>query len=106
MDFVTIPTTKLRRTDVPPIATLWNEDLMRFALSFNGYKVLGEDLPSFCNAVKNEYERHPKVLETFNVRGLRILLFYEQRRAKWLDQGDVDQYTSAIVALLRQRLPK
>jgi hypothetical protein len=103
---VTIATTKLKSKDVPADTDVWDEGLTRFALSFNGYRVLGEDLPNFCNAVKSSYELNPEWLRTFSIKGLRLLLFYEQRRARWMDDGTVDEYTAAIIALLRKQLPR
>lgn len=78
---------------------------INFALSFDGYEFLGDEiLGEFCNMVKAAYERNPKVLDVFNTTGLRALLFFEQRRAKWNDQVRVDDYTNEIVKHIRLRL--
>ena len=106
MNIELIATKELTRERMPATPQDWGGAFAVFALSCDGYKVLGDDLASFCNSVKALYEKHRKVLEAFGVDGLRMLLFYEQRRAHWYNDSVIDDYTKAIAAQLRRRLPK
>jgi hypothetical protein len=106
VDIERIPTKALRRGDLPPTPDVWDEPLVRFALSYDGYKIVGDDLGSACNLVKQMHGTHPRLLDAFSVNGLRMLLFYEQRRARWLDATEVDDYSKAVMERLRKRLPK
>ncbi|HEY1976374.1 MAG TPA: hypothetical protein VGG89_07515 [Candidatus Baltobacteraceae bacterium] len=106
MEIERIPSRGLKRDDVPSTPEHWDEPFVRFALSFDGYKVLGDELASACNLVKELFAKHRKTLDVSSTDGLRMLLFYEQRRARWLDVPEVDDYSKAIADRLRKRLPK
>ena len=107
-----VHTSDLRSSDVPVPQREWlpsegdrdDWSSINFALSFDGYAFLGDDAGQFCNAVHDAYERTPAVLEMFNTTGLRMLLFFEQRRAKWNEEVYVDDYPNAIVRRIAERL--
>lgn len=82
---------------------------MDFALSFDGYNFFGEGgedggLGDFCNHVAEAYANHPSVLKAFNTTGLRMLLFFEQRRARWTEEPTLNAFTKAIIEAIRERL--
>lgn len=107
-----IRTRDLRSSDVPAPQREWlptflgrdDWSFINFALSFDGYSVLGDDAGEVCNMVRAIFERRPNVLDMFNTTGLRILLFFEQRRAKWNDENQVDDYSNTLVRMIRSRL--
>jgi hypothetical protein len=111
---VQVPARSLTAADVSRIETDWSprtdkagtEDrsLIDFALSFDGYEFLGNDLGQLCNVVKQIYERQPRILDAFSIAGLRALLFFEQRRARWHVDNHVDDFTNALVRLIRERV--
>ena len=108
-----IATENLRAGDVPECSYEWlpsiqgREDwsLINFALSFDGYENFDiEDLGDVCNAVRQTYNRNSKILKSFNTAGLRMLLFFEQRRDRWLDENRVSDYVRDLLELIRKRL--
>ena len=110
-----ISTKALHAADVPAPQREWlpnvngSEDwtLINFANSFDGYEFLGDEpLGQLCNDVKKIFAGNPNVLETFNVTGLRMLPFFEQRRAKWGDLTLVDDFTNEVLKAISRRLTK
>jgi hypothetical protein len=108
-----LATKNLRLTHVPRrtpqewlTSTRMGDDwsFINFANSFDGYEFLDDELGTLANAVANIYGSKPNVLDAFNLRGLRALLFFEQRRAKWAEQNRVSDYTKALVKMIRRRL--
>lgn len=59
--------------------------------------------PEASNRVRYLYGRPANVLKIFNLAGLRLLLSYEQRRARSLDCFEMDDYTRALVLARKQR---
>ena len=106
-----VETSNLRPSDVPAPQREWlpskgdRDDwtFINFALSFDGYGFLGDDAGQFCNAVRDSYDRSPVIVKMFNTTGLRMLLFFEQRRAKWNEDAYVDDYANAIVRCIAER---
>lgn len=103
--FKRIPTQQLRASDVPKELREWgNDELIRFALSFDGYEFVGDSLGAFSNAVRQVYYQRPEILNAFNTTGLRALLFFAQRASYWGQERVVDDFTRAVVEQMRKRL--
>jgi hypothetical protein len=69
--------------------------------NFNGYKVLGEDLAPIANAIAKQWYEDKSLPN--DVDQLKGALFYESRRAKFIDgfPGEVDvPYLQALVAAI------
>ena len=110
-----IETRALRAADIPLRQREWlphdgdGDDwkVIKFALSFDGYELLEfNDLMELCDLVKDIFARAPAVLKTFNTSGLRMLLFFEQRRARATDVSLVDDYTNHLLDAIRGRLSR
>jgi hypothetical protein len=111
-----IETKVLRLSLVPDTPRVWlpldssgQEDwaFVNFANSFDGYEFLGgtESVNGeFADAVIKVYERAPQILTVFNLKGLRALLFFAQRRAKWHDEVEVSRFAREVVEAIRKRL--
>jgi hypothetical protein len=110
-----IATRDLKVSDIPDYAGNWinrssdREDLscIDFALSFNGDAFTRADWGRYIDLatnIKSLHEVSPEVLKCFGTTGLRLLLYMEQRRAKWGEATEISPYVRSIVGALRKRL--
>jgi hypothetical protein len=100
-----IPTGQLKLSDVPTVPIDWGDDpFVSFALSFDGYGLLGDELGECSNFVEKLFGTNPRVLEMFNTTGLRALLFFAQRKARWTDEPYVSDFARGLTEAIRKRL--
>lgn len=116
MRITKIATRDLKASDVPPLADTWfvetpnGEDsrLIEFALSFDGYEFFGPaasddtQLYQICFPIEEAYCNHPNILKAFNTTGLRLLLFFQQRRER--EQIRMSDYAKVLIEAIRARL--
>lgn len=101
-----IPTAELKVTHLPDAGSTISE-LFRFALSFNGYEIVGEDeCPALADELHAAWRKDSASLAEYSIDDLRNALFFEQRVDHWQSPcgtGDYD-FMRAIVRELRSRL--
>jgi hypothetical protein len=82
---------------------------MEFALSFDAYALLGDGVIDQSNVVDTIVKKRGyAILQCFNLTGLRVLLFAQQRI--WATQGygevATSELTRQIVRCIYQRLQR
>lgn len=90
-----IPNADLTPADIPPPDAGWFE-IGNFALTFNGYKISGDQCAEIANA-----QRHDSLTD------LRTCLFFEQRRWRHFGQepeGKALEYIRGVVEKIRERV--
>ena len=88
---------------VPPEGAPWFMEGAEFALTYNGYDRHGEEAKKIGQKVYNAYNNTGNLPEDINI--LRCCLFFEQRRIRWNEPGDLlarTEYRNYVEALLRQ----
>ena len=88
---------------VPAPDTQWGEELIRFALSYNGYQ-RHEGTPSpadIANPLLRSWSQG-KELDA-ELPHLRCALFFEQRRAHHTDQAPDPDYLVALLTAIHKR---
>ena len=75
-----IPDEKLRVDAIPSNAAPW-KTIARFALTMNGYRVIGdEEVGKLANRVKSDFEQNQRSLGGLTLTEVRGCFFFEQRR--------------------------
>lgn len=76
-----VPNDELTPDSVPSAKAKWWPTIERFALTLNGYRVIGdEECGKLANKVKGEFRQNSESLLALNLTVLRACLFFEQRR--------------------------
>jgi hypothetical protein len=82
----------LRREDIPPVTDGWNPQLVRFALSFDGYEYVAcpetkavVALAALARPVAAAFVGRDALPPGLPLSALRACLFWEQRRSRYSD---------------------
>jgi hypothetical protein len=88
---------------VPSPETPWGQELIAFALSYNGYyRHGGTDGASFI-AMRLMQAWQSRAMIEADVPDLRCALFIEQRAAHWNDQSPDPDYLAALLAAIHRQ---
>jgi hypothetical protein len=102
-----IPDRKLRVDAIPSNTALW-KTIERFALTMNGYQVIGdEELGKLANRVKSDFEQNEKSVGKLTLTEARACLFFEQRRfrdAYSEPEGSDRAYIDALLGEIRRKV--
>lgn len=87
-----IPNADLRLEDIPHVTNGWNPQLVRFALSFDGYEYVARPetkavvaLAAFARPVAAAFVDQGSLPPDLTLSALRACLFWQQRRSRYSD---------------------
>jgi len=102
-----IPDEKLRVDAIPSNASPW-KTIERFALTMNGYRVIGdEEVGKLANRVKSDFEQNQRSLGKLRLTEVRGCLFFEQRRFRHFEtepEGADRVYINALLDEIRGKV--
>ena len=105
-----IPNDKLTLQSVPSSTAKWSPTVETFALTFNGYRSIGdEECGRLANRVKDEFMKRGNSLPPLNLTELRACLFYEQRRYHHFGtepEGEDRDYINELLDAIKEALEK
>ena len=88
---------------VPSPDTPWTEEVIHFALSYNGYDRHGPSavVGEIGNRLLTSWKK-ARVIDG-DLPTLRCALFFEQRRGHWTDRPPEPEYLAALLAAIHRR---
>lgn len=102
-----IPNENLTASVVPPTTASWHL-IQEFALTLNGYEVIGQkECGTLANRVKKEFSVSTTSLQRLSLTELRSCLFFEQRRFHHFGEepvGDDRVFVNALLDAIHQKL--
>jgi hypothetical protein len=97
----------LKANAVPPVTASWHT-IGNFALTFDGYKAIGQsECGQLANRVNREFSTNVPFLQSLSVTELRACLFFEQRRFHHFGcepLGAARIYINALLEAIRSRI--
>ena len=96
----TLTEESIPRPDAP-----WMPDIAQFALTFDGYKALGDPAGDMANATRRGWNENGVL--PHDLIDLRSCLFFEQRRYRhfgWNPDEDAMRYIRALIEAIRERV--
>ncbi len=99
--------TLLKAADVPRDTASWHA-IWSFALTLNGYEVIGqEECGRLANRMNSEFVSNPAALRALSLTEARACLFFEQRRFHhfgWEPEGAARDYINALLETIRSKI--
>lgn len=103
-----IPNDKLTIQSVPSSTARWSPTIETFALTLDGYRVVGDDeCGRLANKVKEEFVKDSRSLRALTLTELRGCLFFEQRRYRHFGtepEAEERHYIDALLNGIRAAL--
>ena len=92
---------------VPPRTASW-QVIVGFALTFNGYEIIGQkECGALANRVRKEFSASTASLRKLSLTELRSCLFFEQRRFHHFGEepdGDDRVFVNALLDAIHQKV--
>ena len=102
-----VPNENLKASVVPPRTAPWHV-IGEFALTFNGYEIIGQkECGTLANRVKKEFSANAASLQGLSLTELRACLFFEQRRFHHFGEepeGDGRVFVNALLEAIQQKV--